>query len=286
MSDQSILSKYTRQPKIYIGLPSKGKFYKNNPFEKTSTGELPVFSMTAKDEMILKTPDALMNGESVAMVIKSCVPLIVDVSEIPVIDLDYILVATRIATYGEKMKISVPVEGKGLEEPEDLEVEIDLRTVLDELNGHEWENEFVYGDLKFQSKPLTLHDQNIQEINQFETSRLINAVRNTELPEEERNKIVKESFHRITDSNLNLVHKQIVAIETPEGVESNPTAIKAFFDNADKKMFSAVFDYLTEQRDKFAVKPRKISVPQQLVEQGAPEEISTPLIFNQSNFFE
>ena len=50
------LQKYFRQPKLYITLPSKGKFYPGGVFESTESGELPVFSMTAKDELTFKTP--------------------------------------------------------------------------------------------------------------------------------------------------------------------------------------------------------------------------------------
>lgn len=281
MSD-SILAKYTRQPKIYTKLPSGGMFYEVNPFEKSSTGEIPVYSMTARDEMILKTPDALMNGESIALNIKSCMPLIEDPYDVPIIDLDAIIIALRIATYGEKMKLTVGVPNL---ENEELDYEIDLRVILDELMDRKWTNTFKYNDLVFHSKPLTLKDQNIIDLNTFETTRIVQALRVQNLSEEEKNKIVKDSFQRITDSNLNLVVKQIVAIETPEGTETNPTAIADFFNNTDSKVFGAVLDYLTEQKDNFSIPDRQVQVPKGLVDQGAPETISTPLIFNQSNFF-
>ena len=43
------LKKYFRQPKLYINLPSKGKFYPAGSLNMPETGELPVFPMTAKD---------------------------------------------------------------------------------------------------------------------------------------------------------------------------------------------------------------------------------------------
>ena len=58
------LSKYFRQPKIYLRLPSKGKFYSPGSLVMTESGELPVYAMTAKDELLIKTPDALLNGEA------------------------------------------------------------------------------------------------------------------------------------------------------------------------------------------------------------------------------
>ena len=45
------LSKYYRQPQIYIKLPSEGKWYGSDVFTPTENGEIPVLPMTAKDEL-------------------------------------------------------------------------------------------------------------------------------------------------------------------------------------------------------------------------------------------
>ena len=74
MSDNtSILKKYQRQPKLYIDLPSQGKYYSEGSLTKHE--EIEVYSMTASDEIIIKTPDALLNGEATARIIANCVPL-------------------------------------------------------------------------------------------------------------------------------------------------------------------------------------------------------------------
>ena len=57
------LQKYFRQPKIYINLPSQGMFNTVGSIEN-ATGQLPIMSMTGMDELLLKTPDALMNGDA------------------------------------------------------------------------------------------------------------------------------------------------------------------------------------------------------------------------------
>ena len=49
------LKKFYRQPKVYLDLPSRGKYYPDGGIEMTETGELPVFAMTAKDELAMKT---------------------------------------------------------------------------------------------------------------------------------------------------------------------------------------------------------------------------------------
>ena len=96
-----------RQPKIYIKLPSNGEFWPQGSIQPTETGEYPVYSMTAQDELRLKIPDALMNGQAMVDVIENCIPNIKNAWVMHNIDMDIILIAIRIATYGEKMKLPI-----------------------------------------------------------------------------------------------------------------------------------------------------------------------------------
>ena len=95
------LGKYYRQPQIYIRLPSKGKYYGPEVFTPTETGEIPVLPMTAKDELAFKTPDAMMSGQATVDVIQSCVPNFKNAWKMVNFDTDAVLLAIRIATYGE-----------------------------------------------------------------------------------------------------------------------------------------------------------------------------------------
>ena len=76
------LSKYFRQSKLYISLPSQGKHYPAGAIDFPESGEVEVYSMTAKDELLFKTPDALLNGQATVDVIQSCIPAIKDVQAI------------------------------------------------------------------------------------------------------------------------------------------------------------------------------------------------------------
>ena len=59
--------------------------------------------MTAKDELSMQSPDALLSGQTTVDLIQSCVPNIKNAWLIPTVDLDYILIAIRRATYGNAM---------------------------------------------------------------------------------------------------------------------------------------------------------------------------------------
>ena len=99
------LAKFFRQPAIYARLPSGGKNWPNGTINMPANSELPILPMTAIDEITYRTPDALFNGEAVTGVIQSCVPSIKNAWATPSIDLDTILVAIRIASYGHEMEI-------------------------------------------------------------------------------------------------------------------------------------------------------------------------------------
>ena len=283
MENQSVLSKYKRQPKIYLTLPSGGKFYKTNPVEKSGSGELPIYSMTAKDELMMKTPDALMNGEATAEVIKSCCPLIVDPWDIPMIDIDAILIAMRIATYGESMDVEVPI--MGLKEPVTETAQIDLREILDSMQGKDWPETFKHGDLVFHMKPLTYKQSTGFYQSTYENQRLAGLLQRTDVDDADKLKAFKEGFKKLSAMTLEMILSQVIAIETPEGTEDDANAIRDFFNNTDKDTFVAVEKHLERVKDDWSIKPRKIKVSKEYVDQGAPEAVDVPLLFDNANFF-
>ena len=97
------LSKYFRQPAIYMDLPSRGKYWPDGTLDLPVTGKLAVYPMTTRDEITLRTPDALMNGTSVVDVIQSCCPSITNAWRMPSVDVDAVLIGIRIASYGNEM---------------------------------------------------------------------------------------------------------------------------------------------------------------------------------------
>jgi len=50
------LTSLMRQPKLYVRLPSKGRFWPEGSLSDSPNGEYAVYSMTAKDEMLIKLP--------------------------------------------------------------------------------------------------------------------------------------------------------------------------------------------------------------------------------------
>ena len=163
-TNQNPLGKYFRQPKIYISLPSKGNFYPEGSLDKTETGEYPVFAMTAKDELSMKTPDALLNGQATVDVIQSCVPNIKNAWLMPSIDLDTILTAIRIATYGESMDLTITIPNTDIE----TTYSVDLRVVMDKFASVIYDTQVFVNDMTIFIKPLTYQQFTQNAIKTFE----------------------------------------------------------------------------------------------------------------------
>lgn len=281
-SQENPLQKYFRQPKIYLQLPSEGRYYPENSIEIPESGELPVYPMTARDEIMIKTPDALLNGETTTSVIQSCVPNIKNAWHIPLIDLDAILIAIRIATYGETMPVNIKVPVTG----EDKEYDVNLRDALDQLYGQTYDDVVQLPELQIRLRPLNYKEFTETSLKTFEEQRIFNAVTNQEIPESKKLETFNASFKKLTELTIFTLENSIAQIDTQEGVVTDPKFIKEFVENADKTMFEKVTDHVEEQRQKFSVKPMQVQATPEEIEKGVPETFEVPIAFDQSNFFE
>jgi hypothetical protein len=284
MENQAVnpLKKYFRQPKLYLKLPSSGSFYPEGTLEKTDNGEYPVFPMTAKDEITIKTPDALMNGQATVDVIESCIPNIKNAWAVPSIDIDAILIAIRIATYGETIELDVTLPNTTIIKT----FTADLRLVVDKLMNAVFDTEIkISDDLTAFIRPLTYKEYTQNSIKTLEEQRLFSIVNNDQLSEEEKQKNFSVSFKKITDITVNTVAQSITKIVTPDGVVTDPQFIKEFLENSDKDFFNKFIVALADQKEKFIMPPFKVQTSEEEQKEGAPAEFEAPVVLDASNFF-
>ena len=276
------LNKYFRQPAVYVSLPTEGN-YPPTVLEKTPTGEIGVMPMTARDEIKFKTPDALMNGQGVVDVIQSCVPQIKDAWQISNYDLDTILIAIRIATYGETMDINfnVPITN------EQLSHTVNLPALLEQIKSQEIVNEITLKDgLKIQVRPLTYRDMTKASIKTFQQQKMYTAVQDSKLSDEEKVKRFDESFKALTELSASILLKNISKIVTPDGTEvSDPAQIKEFVDNANATLINELSDELTKIRMQGSVKPLQLKATEEQIKKGVPVSYEVPITFDTANFF-
>ena len=275
------LSKYFRQPKLFASLPSNGKFYPAGALETTETGEYPIYSMTAKDELTMKTPDALLNGQATVELIKSCVPNIKDPWALPSIDLDALLIAIRLATYGETMTLQVktPVTG------EEKEMTVNLRDILDNFANIEFEDVVQSGEMTVFLRPLTYKEFTKSALKTFEQQRIFNIVNDEQISDEDKLQAFTNSFAKLTDLTVDMMANHISAIEIGDTRVDNKQHIDEFMKNADKSFYSAVQEHLDAQKIKFTIQPLTATATPEEIEQGVPATYEVPVTFDQSNFF-
>ena len=276
------LNKYFRQPAIYVSLPS-GTAYPPHVVTPSQTGELGVMPMTAKDEIRFKTPDALMNGQGVVDVIQSCVPNIKDAWQIKSYDLDTILVAIRIATYGETMEINFNVPGA----KETVSHSVNLPAILDQLKATRVDNQIVLKDgLKITVMPLTYQDMTSTSLQTFQQQKMYSAIQDSKLSDDDKAKRFNEAFKTLTDLNTSILLKNIASVIMPDGTEiDDPVHIKEFINNANATLVKEIEQKLTDLRGQGAVKPLKMKATEEQIKKGAPATYEVPVTFDSSNFF-
>ena len=276
------LQKYFRQPKIYISLPSGGQYYPDGALEMTESKELPVYAMTARDELAFKTPDALLNGQSTVDVIQSCVPNIKNAWSMPTVDVDAVLVAIRIATYGEKLDLSTKIPNTaGLEKT----FALDLRMVLDKFSSVEFNNTITIDEFTIKLRPQTYKEFTKVATKTFEEQRIATVVSEDDMDEQKKLEVFNNAFQKLTAITIDMVTDGVVSVQVGEELVTDRNHIIQFIQNADKKFYAGVVANMEAQKDKFSLKPIMIDSTEEEIEAGAPKQWEMPVTFDQSNFF-
>tara|TARA_R110000803_G_scaffold72008_4_gene135452 strand:+ start:568 stop:1407 length:840 start_codon:yes stop_codon:yes gene_type:complete len=269
------LHSHFRQPAIYLKLPTSGKYWPEDSINLPDSGEIPVYSMTAKDEILLKTPDALMNGEGIVGVIQSCVPNILDPWQIPISDLDSILIAIRLASYGQEMDITSTCP----ECKEQNENVVDLNMLLDTLPAPTYPAK-VYGKLTVQFKPQNFKSLNLTNLAVFEQQSLLASISSSTLTDEQKQAEFKKLLPKITNLTIQTLIDAIESI-TPEGGEAvvDRAFIREFIDNCDRKTYEDCKAQIEKTAQANKTQPLSIECS------ACQKAYKSPLSFENSNFF-
>ena len=269
------LANYFRQPKLYIKLPSKGEFYPAGSLDKSEIDEYAVYAMTAKDELMFKTPDALMNGSATVEVIKSCVPSITNPWQMPSIDMDAILIAIRIATYGEEMDITTDCPECGAFN----DYGIDLSHYLARTTAFEYQSEITVGPLTVHLRPYSYKEITKTAVRTLEQQKIINIVTSENLTEEEKVEKFGQSFIKLTELTVDVITGCISRIDTPEGSVDDPVVIKEFIANTSADIFNTISDHVIKLKDDIALKTSQVACAE------CQHKFEIEITLDQTNFF-
>ena len=269
------LSNYFRQPKIYVRLPSKGEFYPNGSLDKSENDEYAVYAMTAKDELMFKTPDALLSGQSTVEVIKSCIPAIKDPWSMPSIDLDASLVAIRVATYGDNMEVVAKCPKCSHENHYD----INLVQWIERIAQFTYNKEINVDPLTIYVRPYSYREITKTSLKTFEQQRIFQIVNDETMSDEDKLNKFGESFVKLTELTVDIIAECVYKIVTPEGETSDKTQIKEFINNAPKSVFDIISDHVNNMR-------KDIELPAQEVQcEECTTAFTMPISMDQSSFF-
>lgn len=269
------LSQYFRQPSIYIKLPSQGQNYPAGALAVPANGELPVYPMTAIDEITYRTPDALFNGQATVNVIQSCVPAIRDAWAVPSIDLDTILIAIRIASYGHDMEFVSTCPACN----ETTERKLDLRSVLDTLKTADYSGNVKSGDLEIYFRPLNYKHLNDNNQLQFEQQKLLQVIPDATVSESDKMTALTAAFKKLTEITVQSLALSIAVIKTPQAMVTEIEYINDFLKNCDRKLFDQIRDHVIKLREQSEMQPLKIQCP------ACQNEYEQVITLDMSSFF-
>jgi len=244
------LKQYFRRPEIYLKLPSGGKFYPAGSIDLPENKELPIYPMTAIDEITSKTPDALFNGTAVVDIIKSCVPNIKDPWSIPSIDLDPILVAIRAASNGNLLDIESTCPSCN----EQASYNINLVGLLGKIEVGNYDEPIVLNELSFKFKPFTYQKVNNINMIQFEIEQSINKLQNIE-DQDIRQSESATAMQKLNKLSIELISDSLEHISTPASIVSEKEYILDFLQNCDRKTFELLRSTAVKLREASQIKP-------------------------------
>tara|TARA_B110000503_G_scaffold62340_1_gene98750 strand:+ start:1701 stop:2564 length:864 start_codon:yes stop_codon:yes gene_type:complete len=245
----SFLQNYQRQPKLFIDLPSNGKFYDDTIIKDGQFVQIPVFGMNAMDEIMFKTPDALFSGEATAEVIRSCIPTILDPWKLVGYDIDYILIALRIATYGNNMPVSTVCPKCA----ESSNSEIGLGKLLDGFTSYETDYDFQIDNLVFNLKPITYRLTTDFSVEKYLLDRELYQVENLDIDRDEKNKKMQDIYVRASKLNMRLAIAHVKSVSDEENQETNLEAITEFIVNNDAVFFDRLRTGIQELTSKWNI---------------------------------
>jgi hypothetical protein len=275
MNTNNPLRQYFRQPAIYIKLPSQGQYYPPGTLNATVTGEYPVYPMTAIDEITYRTPDAMFNGQATVNVIQSCVPDIRDAWQMPAMDMDTVLVAIRIASYGHEMEFGTQCPACQAESDRSL----DLRLVLDNLKTPDYSQCIRHGDMEVYIRPMTYKNLTDNSQMQYENQKLLQMLPTAEVAENDKMTAMGAALLKITEITIRALAQSVATVKTPTAMVTEPEFIEEMLHNCDRALFNQIRDQIVSLKDQAEMKPLHLTCDE------CNHEYEQQLTLDMSSFF-
>jgi hypothetical protein len=240
------LSGYFRIPGLSVQIPTRGRFLPKDAFNPSMNGEVSILPMKASDEMLLRSPDALMSGDAIENLLLSCVPAISTPRLISTPDLDVLLLGIRAATYGETMELEIGCPSCGNENAFNCH----LPHIIGNMKFiEEGQNEIRLNDeVVVTVRPYNLAVASRIASESFNQTRAIQVAQETQ-DEDQFQKTRNEIFAKMSDINTEAVAASIMSITIPTGTVTDYEYILEFLKNTNQawvKKIEAKLDELNK----------------------------------------
>jgi hypothetical protein len=273
------LAQYYRAPKLYVKLPSQEIFYTPDMVDKSVNGEVAVYAMSALDQINIRTPDALLNGDAMVKVIGSCVPGVKNPKELVEPDINTLLLAIRIASSGPQMEVPAACPKCN----HDNNYQVDLPPIIESQSFSENNNSVeIDGALAVHLRPYNFNQRNLSLLNEIQETQAVTVIQNNDQIDD-TTKFMELGHHvtKMAERTFDIVAHSITHItilKTGEIVD-NREHIQQFLKNISKAQADSITDKIKQ------LNQVGIDTKHTFVCDSCAHEWKQPIDFDPSSFF-
>lgn len=239
MDQQNPLKAYFRTTKFYMTLPCDPSMYPEGVIEYSDTGEVGVMGMTAGDEMLVKNPDALLNGTAITSLLSSCIPNIKKPDALIANDIDACLLGIKHASFGDDIDTAVECPSCSADNTFSINISQSLATIskLDPEYFIETED-----GMRIYAKPMVFPLLLTTLRQQFEQEKIVTAAQDIKISEERQMKLISTGVDNMAKMSRELLLGCIDKITIPDREEpiTNTNHIEDFLNNVEKTLIEKI----------------------------------------------
>lgn len=236
------LQKLFRSKSFYLSLPSGGKHYPSG-ITLSVDNELGVMPMTIKDEITLKSPDVLFNGEALYALFRSCVPDIVNPKEIPQCDVDSILVAIRMAAGKKHISVSSNCPECDVQAEYELSLGQMLNSVVPMIDDN---TVTLPTGTVIDVRPYSLQSQVKTKVQTFHQYRMQQLLNSDSVDQAGKDAAFAEAMAEAALIQIALVADNIISVTMDdEDPVTDPNHVLLWVQNMDNNTYKAIMNKIT-----------------------------------------
>jgi hypothetical protein len=119
----------------------------------------------------------------------------------------------------------------------------------------DYQKSLQHGDVEIFFKPMTYQDMNENNKLQFQYQKTMAILPSSDMPEEEKLKVLSDSMKEITLLTVKALTHSIAAVRTPSALVTEPMFFEEFLMNCERNLFSEVRDKILSLKSESEIKP-------------------------------